>query len=117
MFFQERKSVKWEDVWGTAALAWLYPLFAFVWFGAVMNKMYESRVLLLEELEAREKQIQQDHAEIVALRHANEELVKALTRLRDCDWVISLPDRMDAVREIAREALSIYSKFMRCPTP
>lgn len=29
----------------------------------------------------------------------------ALERLRDCDWVISLPDRMDAVREIAREAL------------
>jgi len=29
-----------------------------------------------------------------------------LTKLRDCDWVISLPDRMDAVRKIAREALS-----------
>lgn len=30
----------------------------------------------------------------------------ALERLRDCDWVISLPDRMDAVREVARAALS-----------
>ena len=30
----------------------------------------------------------------------------ALIRLRDCDWVIRLPDRMDAVRDIAREALS-----------
>ena len=30
---------------------------------------------------------------------------KALERLRDCDWVITLPDRMDAVRQIAREAL------------
>jgi len=29
----------------------------------------------------------------------------ACERLRDCDWVISLPDRMDAVREIACEAL------------
>jgi hypothetical protein len=29
----------------------------------------------------------------------------ALEKLRDCDWVISLPDRMDAVRDIAREAL------------
>ena len=29
----------------------------------------------------------------------------ALRRLRDCDWVISLPDRMDAVRDIAREGL------------
>lgn len=29
----------------------------------------------------------------------------ALIRLRDCDWVITLPNRMDAVREIAREGL------------
>lgn len=29
----------------------------------------------------------------------------ALTRLRDCDWVISPQDRMDAVRDIARTAL------------
>jgi hypothetical protein len=33
-------------------------------------------------------------------------LEAALIRLRDCDWVISLPDRMDAVREIARTALN-----------
>ena len=29
----------------------------------------------------------------------------ALERIRDCNWVITLPDRMDAVRAIAREAL------------
>jgi hypothetical protein len=29
----------------------------------------------------------------------------ALERIQDCDWVITLPDRMDAVRAIAREAL------------
>lgn len=29
----------------------------------------------------------------------------ALARIRDCDFVITLPDRMDAVRAIAREAL------------
>ncbi len=33
------------------------------------------------------------------------ELEAALAQLRDCDWVITLPDRMDAVREIARKAL------------
>jgi len=38
-------------------------------------------------------------AEITRLR-------EALTKLRDCDWVISLPDRMDAVRDIARAALA-----------
>ena len=30
---------------------------------------------------------------------------EALERIRDCDFVITLPDRMDAVRQIAREAL------------
>ncbi len=39
------------------------------------------------------------------LKADNDRLRSALIRLRDCDWVISLPDRMDAVREIAREAL------------
>ena len=29
----------------------------------------------------------------------------ALSKIRDCDFVITLPDRMDAVRAIAREAL------------
>jgi len=32
-------------------------------------------------------------------------LEEALTQLRDCDWIITLPDRMDAVRDIARTAL------------
>jgi hypothetical protein len=35
----------------------------------------------------------------------NAELRAALERLRDCDWVITPQDRMDAVREIARKAL------------
>jgi len=32
-------------------------------------------------------------------------LEAALKRLRDCDWVITPHDHMDAVRAIAREAL------------
>lgn len=39
---------------------------------------------------------------------ATERIMKleaALERIRDCDWIISLPDRMDAVAAIAREAL------------
>lgn len=40
------------------------------------------------------------------LRAQVERLKAALTRLRDCDWTISLPDRMDAVRDIARAALT-----------
>jgi hypothetical protein len=34
------------------------------------------------------------------------DLETALKRIRDCDFVITLPDRMDAVRAIAREALA-----------
>jgi hypothetical protein len=34
-----------------------------------------------------------------------EKLEYALQRIRDCDFVITLPDRINAVRAIAREAL------------
>lgn len=34
-----------------------------------------------------------------------ERLQVALERIRDCDFMITLPDRMDAVRDIAKEAL------------
>jgi len=40
-----------------------------------------------------------------ALVAERDRLKAALVRLRDCDWVIRLPDRMDGVRQIAREAL------------
>lgn len=33
-------------------------------------------------------------------------LREACERLRDCDWVITLPDRMDPVRGIARAAIA-----------
>lgn len=39
-------------------------------------------------------------------RACKEIAVEALQRLADCDWVITLPDRMDAVRAIAREAIA-----------
>lgn len=44
-------------------------------------------------------------AKVAELEAEVARLRKVLTRLRDCDWVISLPDRMDAVRDIARAAL------------
>jgi len=43
--------------------------------------------------------------EVDRLNRKNERLREALIILRDCDWVITLPDRMDAVREIARQAI------------
>lgn len=44
-------------------------------------------------------------AALESLRAENARMRAALTRLRDCDWTITLPDRMDAVRAIARAAL------------
>jgi hypothetical protein len=44
-------------------------------------------------------------SECDALRAKMKTLVEALQKLRDCDWTISLPDRMDAVRSIAKKAL------------
>jgi transposase-like protein len=38
-------------------------------------------------------------------REQRDRLAEALRKLADCDWVITLPDRMDAVRNIANEAL------------
>ena len=48
--------------------------------------------------------------QLTEARKDSNRMREALTRLRDCDWVISLPDRMDAVRKIAREALAEDTK-------
>lgn len=53
-----------------------------------------------------QEQIEQLERELAEVMKQRDELRDALCRLRDCDFVISLPDRMDAVREIAREALA-----------
>lgn len=55
----------------------------------------------LEGLDAMEVAIE----EIKKLRAENKRMKVALERLRDCNWVITPLDRMDAVREIARNAL------------
>ena len=39
------------------------------------------------------------------LERERDRLAEALWEIADCDFVITLPDRMDAVRAIAREAL------------
>ena len=38
-------------------------------------------------------------------REQRDRLAEALQKLADCDWEISLANRMDAVRTIARDAL------------
>jgi len=53
------------------------------------------------------------HSLFDMIDRAEERIAKleaALERIRDCDWVISLPDRMDEVRKIAREALELNTE-------
>ncbi len=42
-------------------------------------------------------------------RECAEKLALQMQRLADCDWKITLPDRMDAVRDIARTALKEFA--------
>ena len=44
-------------------------------------------------------------------RECAEKLATQMQRLADCDWVITLPDRMDAVRNIAHESLAEFDRL------
>jgi cell division protein FtsB len=49
------------------------------------------------------RQLERELAEVTNQRDL---LIEGLEKLESCDWVITLPDRMDAVREIAKETLN-----------
>jgi hypothetical protein len=56
-----------------------------------------------EAAKAAIKVLQRELAEVTKQRDI---LIEGLEKLASCDWVITLPDRMDAVREIANETLN-----------
>lgn len=64
----------------------------------------QARILVAERDEARGDagEWQNKYAGVFVER---DEAREALKRIAGCDWVITLPDRMDAVRKIARDAL------------
>ena len=49
------------------------------------------------------RQLERELAEVTGQRDA---AIEGLEKLASCDWVITLPDRMDAVRNIANETLN-----------
>ncbi len=57
------------------------------------------------EIEQNRIDLEEYRRDVESLTAERDRLRAALVRLRDCDWVIRLPDRMDGVRQIAREAL------------
>ena len=65
----------------------------------------ESLVKELEEnTTIRHERVAEKLAEVTKQRDL---LLEGLEKLATCDWVITLPDRMDAVREIARQTIEI----------
>lgn len=77
---------------------------------AQVTELNSQNKRLSDELEAANGNHRKMAAEMAELGEENKRLRDALVRLRDCDWVISLPDRMDAVREIARTALEPFPR-------
>ena len=57
------------------------------------------------DLAGRIAKVPQLERELTAVTEQRDRMAEALQKLADCDWVITLPDRMDAVRKIANEAL------------
>ena len=49
------------------------------------------------------QQLERELAEVTKQRDA---LIEGLEKIASCDWVLTLPFRMDAVREIATETLN-----------
>ena len=72
---------------------------------------YSKNIIPAEEKVAELRQ-QRDKldAQLATEREKVRVLREACKRLRDCDWVITLPNRMDAVRDIARAAIDAAMK-------
>ena len=61
--------------------------------------------LLEKELLCEEHRFNDLSDQFAELAHRKDRYEAALIKLKNCDWVITPKDRMDAVREIARNAL------------
>jgi hypothetical protein len=70
-----------------------------------LTAMTERRDGLAKQIEANHKGTLMLEQMVYDAREQRDRLAEALQKLADCDWVITLPDRMDAVRTIANEAL------------
>lgn len=62
------------------------------------------------EREAAQSAIHTLQRTLVRVTEQRDKLVEALEKIASLDFVITLPDRMDAVRDIARETLNKITK-------
>ena len=58
-----------------------------------------------DRIEYLENLLKLERLTLASVTEQRDRLAEALREIADCDFVITLPDRMDAVRAIAREAL------------
>jgi hypothetical protein len=70
-----------------------------------MAKLERERDEARGQIEANHKAALVIERMVYEAREQRDRLAEALRKLADCDWVITLPNRMDAVRTIARETL------------
>lgn len=71
----------------------------------MLNFMQRNLAAILDEVESCNLAGEKRTKELLEVIAENNRLKTSLIKLRDCDWEIMLPDRMDAVREIAHKAL------------
>jgi hypothetical protein len=68
------------------------------------QRIVDLGVLVMQSRDA--KDYEKLQSQVTELTNKMAAAQAALIKLRDCDWVIRLPDRMDAVRDIARATLN-----------
>ena len=59
-----------------------------------------------DKIEYYKKLLELERRTLESVTEQRDRLAEALEKLAGCDFIITLPDRMDAVRDIAREALA-----------
>ena len=82
--------------------------------GARVAELETEEVFMLDSYEAK---LEATWNVRLSLEARVAELEAALIRLRDCDWVITLPDRMDAVRGIACAAIAASENVPHAAPP
>ncbi|MEZ5528708.1 MAG: hypothetical protein R3E57_02005 [Porticoccaceae bacterium] len=76
------------------------------WYGAGCSDDEKHRMFEMVNGHYKLMQCHDAYGAFCAAMEICEPLEQALVKLRDCDWVITLPDRMDGVRKIARNGLA-----------
>ena len=76
------------------------------WRRIIRDEIWENESPKIKEYWVPISELQKLERELAEVTKQRDAAIAALETIASCDWVITLPDRMDAVREIARETLN-----------